>query len=566
MIKKKLSILLTLALATIITTGCDELDAFLSAKGKNPSEQTEQHEEAKEEQQSENVKVRSVRLQEPDKTLEVDDVYQIFASVLPAEANQEVSYESTKPNVCSVSDTGLVTALASGTAAIKVTSVEDNTKHCELHITVNEKMPDNPPPVDPPATNYTVSFNANGGTGTMISQETNGSNYIVPACTFEYANHSFVEWALNGTDGTKYIVGSEIQNISSNITLFAIWKENTTPTVNYTVTFNANGGTGSMASQQTKGDSFVVPTCTFTRDNYSFKNWAYESKNGVEYAPGETIVNISKNITLYALWNANQTPPDQPQSDYYSGISSNLSGAALKTALNNLIKITKAGWDYDGLYEAYKTTDVRPDGKHLWDIYADSTDYTLNDSRINKNYSAEGDSLNREHMIPQSFFSEGSPMKSDIHHVLPSDGYVNNRRSNFPHGIVTGTPTYTSNDGCKLGSDRNGNTVFEPMNHYKGDIARIYFYFATCYEDRIPNFKKTFDGMDKNTYPTIKDKYIDIYLQWSIDDPVSTKETDRNDAIYAVQKNRNPFVDHPEYACRIWGTRNAATKSICGVN
>ena len=154
-------------------------------------------------------------------------------------------------------------------------------------------------------------------------------------------------------------------------------------------------------------------------------------------------------------------------------------------------------------------------------------------------------------MIPQSTFNKKAPMVSDIHHVLPSDGYVNNRRSNYPHGIVSGTPTYTSNDGCKLGKDSDGTTVFEPMNHYKGDIARIYFYFVTCYQDKMST--NTFSVFDEQTYPSIKSKYLSIYLKWHTEDPVSEKEIIRNNVAYGGQGNRNPFIDHPEYANRIWG-------------
>ena len=245
----------------------------------------------------------------------------------------------------------------------------------------------------------------------------------------------------------------------------------------------------------------------------------------------------------------------QSVNDYYSSINWDQTGATLKTSLFNKIKITSAGWSYDGLWEAYKTTDVRPDGTHYWDIYSDSTDYTLNDKRINASYTKEGDSINREHVIPQSSFNEAAPMKSDIHHVLPSDGYVNNRRSAYPHGIVTGSPTYTSNDGCKLGSGTGSTTVFEPMDNYKGDIARIYFYFVTCYQDKMSS--NSFSAFDKSTHPSIKTAYLNVYLQWAKDDPVSEKEIIRNNAAYAGQGNRNPFIDCPYAVGAIWDPTHA---------
>ena len=252
----------------------------------------------------------------------------------------------------------------------------------------------------------------------------------------------------------------------------------------------------------------------------------------------------------------------QSVTDYYSSINWNKTGADLKTDLFNKIKITTAGWSYDGLWDAYKTTDVRPDGLHYWDIYSDSTDYTLNDNRINHSYSAEGDSINREHVIPQSSFNKAAPMKSDVHHVLPSDGYVNNRRSSYPHGNVTSTPTYTSNDGCKLGKGTGNTTVFEPMPQYKGDIARIYFYFVTCYQNKMGS--NSFSAFDGETYPSIKTAYLNVYLQWAKEDPVSQKEIDRNNAAYAGQGNRNPFVDCPYAVGAIWDSAHATDYGVKG--
>ena len=246
--------------------------------------------------------------------------------------------------------------------------------------------------------------------------------------------------------------------------------------------------------------------------------------------------------------------------DYYGSIDDSKSGSALKTDLHNLIKITKAGWDYSGLWTAYRTTDKRDNGT-VWDIYSDQTQYKFGTNQCG-NYSVEGDCYNREHMIPQSVFSKNSPMVSDIHHVYPSDGKVNGMRSDYPHGIVT-SASYTSNDGYKLGTGptTGAQKVFEPKDVYKGDIARIYFYFVTCYQDKISSWSfEAFSGNDLDT------TYLDIYLKWAIDDPVSNKEVVRNQAAYVGQKNRNPFVDHPEYACKIWGDKTATTRSLCGLN
>lgn len=245
----------------------------------------------------------------------------------------------------------------------------------------------------------------------------------------------------------------------------------------------------------------------------------------------------------------------QTVNDYYSGFDWDKTGSALKSALFDKIKISKAGWSYDGLWDAYKTTDVRPDGQHYWDIYSDKTMYTLNDSRINAEYKKEHDSINREHVIPQGSFNKKAPMVSDIHHVLPSDGYVNNRRGSYPHGEVT-SAEYTSEDGCLLGTGTGTGRCFEPKDCYKGDIARIYFYFVTCYEDKLSS--NTFAAFDKTTFPSIKSEYLSVYLRWAKEDPVSQKEIDRNNAAYKGQGNRNPFIDCPYAVGAIWDTTHAS--------
>src|SRR5699024_7184453 len=89
--------------------------------------------------------------------------------------------------------------------------------------------------------------------------------------------------------------------------------------------------------------------------------------------------------------------------------------------------------------------------------------------------------------------NEAQPMKADIHHIFPTDGYVNNRRGNYPFGEVN-SPTYTSSNGSKVGPNVYGfsgaysGTVFEPIDEFKGDIARAYFYMATRYENKIANW------------------------------------------------------------------------------
>ena len=248
----------------------------------------------------------------------------------------------------------------------------------------------------------------------------------------------------------------------------------------------------------------------------------------------------------------------QIPSGYYSTATG--TGYTLKTQLYNIIKgHTDNG--YAGLYTTYQTSDVdnfyENDGTVL-DMYSenpagtDPYNYSTGTTQRCGSYSVEGDCYNREHIIPQSVFNEQSPMVSDAHFITPTDGKVNGVRSNYPHGVVS-TPTYISQNGGKLGPNSTSGysgTVFEPINEFKGDIARMYFYFATRYENTVAGYTYAmFDGSSNKVFTTA---FLNILLAWNAQDPVSAREIARNNAIYARQNNRNPYIDHPEYVNQIW--------------
>ncbi len=259
-------------------------------------------------------------------------------------------------------------------------------------------------------------------------------------------------------------------------------------------------------------------------------------------------------LLLFSIVGFSQIP-----SGYYNTATG--TGYTLKTQLYNIIKDhTNNG--YAGLYTTYLTSDVdnfyENDGTIL-DMYSenpsgtDPYNYTTGTTQRCGNYSAEGDCYNREHIIPQSVFNEQSPMVADAHFITPTDGKVNGMRSNYPHGTVN-SATYTSQNGSKLGSSSisgYSGTVFEPINAFKGDIARMYFYFATRYENTVAGYSYAmFNGSSNQVFTTA---FLNMLLAWHAQDPASTREIARNNAIYARQNNRNPFIDHPEYVNQIWG-------------
>ncbi|NVO18467.1 MAG: endonuclease [Bacteroidetes bacterium] len=246
----------------------------------------------------------------------------------------------------------------------------------------------------------------------------------------------------------------------------------------------------------------------------------------------------------------------------YYDPAAGLSNAALKTALYNIIKDHTVK-SYDYLWTAFQTTDKKSNGK-VWDMYSDIPngtppyEFTFVTNQCGT-YNSEGDCYNREHSWPSSWFNDASPMYTDLFHLIPADGYVNNRRGNYPFGTVS-NPTWTSLNGSKVGSCSAAGysgVVFEPRDEYKGDFARAYFYMATRYENVISTWHSNDANaeavLQANSYPVFEPWFLNLLGAWNIADPVSQKEIARNDAVYAIQNNRNPFIDHPEYVYAIWG-------------
>ena len=248
---------------------------------------------------------------------------------------------------------------------------------------------------------------------------------------------------------------------------------------------------------------------------------------------------------------------------YYDG-TAGLTGYPLKTKLSQIITAGYQTKSYDALYDAYPSSDTdkwyENDGSVL-DIYSENPSgpdpykYTHGVKKCG-NYSVEGDCYNREHTVPQSLFGEKPPMVSDIHHILPTDGKVNGMRSNYPFGKVT-NPTWTSKNGSKVGNNTVGSfsgTSFEPINEFKGDIARCLLYFVTRYQSQLSTFSSGNILNTSNVNQGLQTFELNLLLLWHQQDPVSEREITRNNAAYAHQKNRNPYIDHPEWVTTIWGT------------
>ena len=233
--------------------------------------------------------------------------------------------------------------------------------------------------------------------------------------------------------------------------------------------------------------------------------------------------------------------------------------AALKTALASVVG-THTERTYSQLWTDFEQTDKRADGK-VWDMYSNCTFiFGINQDK-GTGGTAECQLYNREHSMPNSWFSKAYPMYSDLFHMYPTDKYVNNQRDNFPFGETTSGTVF--GNGSKLGSSSFSGytgTVFEPINEYKGDFARTYFYMVTAYDDKVATWVS--DQLAGNQYPALSTWSVALFLRWNSMDRVSDKETNRNEAVYGIQGNRNPFIDHSELAEFIWGSRKGEPWSL----
>ena len=236
-------------------------------------------------------------------------------------------------------------------------------------------------------------------------------------------------------------------------------------------------------------------------------------------------------------------------------------GAALKTALSGVI-YNRTERTYNDLWTDFRSTDARPDGK-VWDMYSNISNFTFGSDQAGS-YKKEGDVYNREHSFPKSWFGASKkqilPMYTDLFHLYPTDGYVNGKRGNMPFGENKGESYKSVNGFSKIGSctyPGYSGTVFEPNDEYKGDFARTYFYMVTCYEDKLPNWYDNYEDarptLDGNKYPGLSSWQLSMLMKWAANDPVSRKEVERNEAVYGIQNNRNPFIDYPGLEQYIWG-------------
>ena len=286
---------------------------------------------------------------------------------------------------------------------------------------------------------------------------------------------------------------------------------------------------------------------------------------------------MKKNICLLILLISVFNMRAQVPSNYYDS-AIGLTGSPLKSELHNIITNGHNPISYNAVWNAFGKTDVYPypDNNTIWDMYSDVPGgtaayyYDLGNDQCGT-FNQEGDCYNREHSFPKAWWGgnkdknddENDPTKystqySDLNQLVAADGFVNQKRGSYAFGEVEYT-NWTSTNGSKLGTNTSvyGSswTVFEPIDEYKGDFARALFYMATRYD--VAAWRQNNPGTDIvyvfNTDGSFRQEYYDMIYQWHLDDPVSQKELDRNDEVYNKQHNANPYINHPEWVCEVFG-------------
>ena len=296
---------------------------------------------------------------------------------------------------------------------------------------------------------------------------------------------------------------------------------------------------------------------------------------------GTTVYFAFKAVTLNGIAKQYQIDNIHIEAEYYGAVTSFINNGggceALKTEIHDVIvnqsKVQYTSSTYD-LWDAILHTDRRlndaGNSSIVWDMFTDVPSgaevYEFDHCTDRDGGSCpggEGQCYNREHTFPQSWWGGGQTaadtQRVDIHHVVPSDRSLNTTKSNNPPGIVT-VPTTTGSNGFKVGLNPSypcSGNYYEPIDEYKGDYARMYLYFGTRYEHNMILWSTiTAEGdcaMSGDPYTCYEPWLLNLLLEWHNDDPVSQKEIDRNNAIYAIQGNRNPYIDNPQWVTLIWG-------------
>ena len=274
--------------------------------------------------------------------------------------------------------------------------------------------------------------------------------------------------------------------------------------------------------------------------------YSYGDGGGVHEFQGYVTSYISTDAYSVVGQNYEEVEPTYTGS-YYDSLSTSSTGATFATELHNLMDTTHNYYpSYSSLYNYYQESDPGTNAKYKCFYSGQSTS-----------------SVNREHVWAVSLSNNLFPRNnltyagSDLHHVRPAIAQYNTIRSNAVFGQVYGNKSVMDKINYKTGgvSYCTGNT-FEPADAIKGDVARILMYVYIHYSTKVGGNNQTYYGaldITKVMGPILEDECFALLRKWNAIDPVSQDEITRNNVASSAQGNRNPFIDHPTYADRIWG-------------
>ncbi len=394
-----------------------------------------------------------------------------------------------------------------------------------------------------PLTNYYYRVRANNSLGTS------GNSNTVQVTTL--TNQTTVQFIT--TSGSVY------ENAGTYNLIFSI----NNPSASLPTTFDVvvTGGTGSFDDI----NNYTTQTITFPAGSSSNKSLQINLNNDGIAEGNETIIFNIQNVTggNSAIAGTNNTftlTINDPIADYYSSVNTTLNGQAFKTELHNLIK------GHTAFPYSSSSTDV-------WDILMDAYEDPANSSNViliytgrsqAKTYNSstagsDPNAWNREHVFAQSRggfsvnnASDNPGVATDAHNLAPEDASVNSDRGNKDFDI--GGSPHPEAIGSFMDADS-----FEPRDAVKGDIARILFYMDVRYEGDNGELQLELQDGVNTTVGTIGK--LSTLLLWHQQDPPDAFEIARNNRIYNYQGNKNPFIDHPEWVSKIYGSNSAPTIS-----
>jgi endonuclease I len=417
---------------------------------------------------------------------------------------------------------------------------------------------------------FSVNSNCSNGPDYLTANPATGSQATAtpPVCVAPAGQISNVVFStvtgnsINGSFNTVADADGYLAVVSTNSNVGFTPVNGTAYTVGSTV---GNGRVIKYSSGNTFSATSLTPATTYYFTFYAL--------NGFNCTSGPVYNATAVNASTATNNNTSGIP-----TGYYDTVTTQIC-AALKSVLKYRTITGHTPRTYGDLWTQYLVSDIKPrevgpgtSSTVIWDVYSDNptgTDpYNFTPGPVPTGQqdnggaaNSEGILYNREHSVPLSWFSgnTGNPgPATDYMHLFPTDKYVNALRGSYIYGEIS-NPTNTTLNGSKLGPNAFAGLSgigFEPINEFKGDLARGFLYFVTRYEDNMSGYTASSLGnqaFEPNTYPSVDIPYLQLMMKWHMQDPVSQKEIDRNNAAYTYQGNRNPYIDHPEYVDLVWG-------------